>query len=33
MEEIVGGLIVEFSATDHVGNRAGADRGVQCHRS
>ena len=33
MEEIVLELIVEFSATDHERNRAGADRGFQCHRS
>ena len=33
MEEIVGELIVDFSATDHGRNREVADRGVQCHRS
>ena len=33
MKEIVGELIVDFSATDHGGNRRGADRGSQCHRS
>ena len=33
MEEIVGELIVNFSATDHGRNRGGADRGVQWHRS
>ena len=33
MKEIVRELIVDFSATDHERNRAGADRGVQCHRS
>ena len=33
MKEIIGELIVDFSATDHDGNHRGADRGFQCHRS
>ena len=33
MEEIVGELIVDLSATGHERNRGGADRGFQCHRS